>query len=302
MDIKALEAFSAVMQAGSITAAGRLLARSQPVMTRLIQELETEVGYPLFVRNGPRLAPTEQGFLLYDEVERALSSLKQLDAQAAEIARGRSKTLRVAATPALSANLLPQALRTVDAGDIAGNIYLHSYPAERVAHAVLTGNAQLGVTSLPVEHDALRVHWAGQAACVVVLPEADPLSRLDVVPLQALARRRLVTMSNPYRLRRQIDAALAPAAVLETNSSINALTCVGAGLGVCVMEPLTARSIPLAGTVVKPLDTLIPFRFGVISAQSALLSPALERLVRTVRAVAEQLLPDFADIPPDAAV
>ena len=76
-------------------------------------------------------------------------------------------------------------------------------------HAVLTGAAQLGVTSLPLEHRGLTVHWIGQAACVVALPENDPLAAHDVVPVSALAGRRLITMANPYRLRRRLDAALA---------------------------------------------------------------------------------------------
>ena len=89
MELRQLEAFAAVMSTGSVTAAGRLLGRSQPAISRLLQELEAEIGYPLFARSGPRVTPTEQGFLLYDDVERALTSLQQIrgraDAQATAI-------------------------------------------------------------------------------------------------------------------------------------------------------------------------------------------------------------------------
>jgi pimeloyl-ACP methyl ester carboxylesterase len=54
-----LEAFAAVLSTGSFTSAARLLARSQPAITRLVQELEACIGYPLFVRKGPRVSPTE---------------------------------------------------------------------------------------------------------------------------------------------------------------------------------------------------------------------------------------------------
>ena len=39
MEMRHFDAFAAVMSAGSVTAAGALLGRSQPAVTRLIQEL-----------------------------------------------------------------------------------------------------------------------------------------------------------------------------------------------------------------------------------------------------------------------
>ncbi|MGO7465133.1 LysR family transcriptional regulator, partial [Rhizobium ruizarguesonis] len=49
-DIRQLEAFAAVMSAGSVTGAARLLGRSQPAVTRLIQDLEADSGYALLQR------------------------------------------------------------------------------------------------------------------------------------------------------------------------------------------------------------------------------------------------------------
>ena len=48
MEIRQLEAFAAVYSAGSVTAAGRLLDRSQPMVSRQIQDLEHELGFTLF--------------------------------------------------------------------------------------------------------------------------------------------------------------------------------------------------------------------------------------------------------------
>ncbi|MCL7118973.1 LysR family transcriptional regulator, partial [Escherichia coli] len=81
-----------------------------------------------------------------------------------------------------------------------------------------------------------------------------------------LAGRRVITMANPYRLRRRLDAALGHAAgAIETNSSVNALAAVRAGLGVSVLEPITAYGAPMAGVAIRPIDLDIPFFFGVIT-------------------------------------
>jgi len=297
MELRQLEAFAAVMSTGSVTAAGRLLGRSQPAISRLLQELEAEIGYPLFARSGPRVTPTEQGFLLYDDVERALTSLQQIRGRAEEIARGQAQPLLMAATSALAAGLVPDALKRIETRIGAARVQLRSASPEQVVHAVLSGAAQLGATSLPLEHRGLTVHWIGQAPCVAALPEDDPVAQQAVVPVSALAGRRLITMANPFRLRRRLDAALAPngqmPGTLETNSSVNALAAVRAGLGVSVLEPITAYGAPMAGVAIRPIDLDIPFFFGVITPQSQTLTPACQAMADALAQAAADLLPGF---------
>ncbi|MCY1223201.1 MAG: LysR family transcriptional regulator [Achromobacter veterisilvae] len=298
MELRQLEAFAAVMSTGSVTAAGRLLGRSQPAISRLLQELEAEIGYPLFARSGPRVTPTEQGFLLYDDVERALTGLQQIRGRADEIARGQAQPLLMAATSALAAGLVPDALKRIESRLGTARVQLRSASPEQVVHAVLSGSAQLGATSLPLEHRGLTVHWIGQAPCVAALPEDDPVAQQAVVPVSALAGRRLITMANPFRLRRRLDAALAPngqlPGTLETNSSINALAAVRAGLGVSVLEPITAYGAPMAGVAIRPIDLDIPFFFGVITPQSQTLTPACQAMADALAQAAADLLPGFA--------
>src|SRR5690606_37901256 len=114
MELRQLEAFAAVISTGSVTAAGRMLGRSQPAISRLVQELEQEIGYALFSRNGPRITPNEQGFLLYEDVAHALHSLQQIRQRAREIAGGSQRPLNLLATPALAAGLVPAALARLE--------------------------------------------------------------------------------------------------------------------------------------------------------------------------------------------
>ncbi|WP_042885273.1 LysR family transcriptional regulator [Cupriavidus necator] len=300
MEIRQLEAFAAVVTTGSVTAAGRLLGRSQPAITRLIQELEAELGFALFTRSGPRVSPTEQGFLLYDEVEQTLAGMQQIRTRAAALARGEGRPLRIAATPALAAGLLPPALALAFERGLCTpeRVEVQSVSPEQVVHAVLTGAAEIGLNSLPLEHRGVTVHWIGQSACVAAVRNDDPLAAQASIALHDCGARRIVTMQNPYRLRRRVDRALAgagvPAAgVIDTNTSISALTLVRAGLGIAVLEPVTARGLPLADIAVRPIDVDIPFYFGVITPQARPASTAVLGLVQAVADAAAALLPDL---------
>lgn len=299
MEIRQLEAFAAVMSTGSVTAAGRLLGRSQPAITRAIQELETELGFELFARSGPRVSPTTRGFLLYEEVEPVLLGMQQIRASAAVIGRDGSRSLNVVATPSLAAGLLPAAL----AGDPAlpAQIHLHSAAPEKVVHAVLTGAAEVGVTSLPLEHRGVALHWIGEALCVAALRADDPLAGAAAVPLSACASRTLVTMQNPYRVRQRFDQALSAAGVavasrIDTNTSLNALALVRAGLGMALLEPVTAYGFPVPDVAVRPLDIAIPFHFCVITPQGRPPTPAVQTLIAQLAHAATRLLPGFRQL------
>lgn len=297
LDTRQLEAFAAVMSAGSITGAARLTGRSQPAVTRLIQELEAELGYKLLERSGPRISPTAKGVQFHQEAERVLVSLQQIRARATAIGQDAPRPIEIAAITALAAGLVPAAMARLPA-PMPAELHLHSLSAEQVVQAVLSRRAELGLASLPVDHPGLETHWIGEAPCVAALPEGDALAEAPSIPLAALAGRRLLTVANPFRLRRRVEQALAhagirPSGIMATNASLTALLAVRAGLGLAVVEPVTAYGVPVRGVVVRPLDVAIPFLWGVVTPLGQPLAPLVANLINALRDVAAALLPGF---------
>ncbi|PLR25350.1 LysR family transcriptional regulator [Pantoea endophytica] len=299
LDLRQLEAFSAVISAGSITAAAKALNRSQPAVSRLIQELEQSLGYPLFIRNGPRIHPSEEALQLHQYVQKALLSLQQIRLRAQEIAHQQHRPLSIAATPALAAGLLPQALAALN---LQNKVQIISESAVQTAHAVITAEADLGLCSLPLEHHAVELHWIGQSQCVVALPEHDELAAQSQLSLSSLAGRRLIAPWSPQRLRGRYEKALKMVKTplhetIETNSSANILGCVRAGLGVAILEPVTGWGMPLAGVAIRPIEEDIPYYFGVITPQGRQISAAAQALVEALASAAADLLPGFERLP-----
>jgi DNA-binding transcriptional LysR family regulator len=297
-DLKQLDAFGAVMSTGSITGAARLLGRSQPVVTRLIQDLETALGFQLLHRNGPRISPTERGVLFYGEVERLIVGLKHIRERAMAIAEGEPPAFEIAATSALSAGLVPLALASVAPEHLPRKIHLQSMSAEDVVRSVVARSADFGLSSLPVEHPGLELQWIGEAPCVAVVCADHPLAAREQVAMADLSGERIITMANPFRLRRRIDDALrrsglAPASLIDTNVTFTALAAARAGLGVALVEPASAVGMPFEGLVVRPLDVDIPFLFAAISPFAKPFSRALEMLNDALKTVAAETLPGF---------
>ena len=106
-----LEAFRAVMEAGTVTVAAERLYITQPAVSRLIQDLESALALTLFERRRGRLAPTVEAQALYEEVERSFSGLDKIAQAAADIRSLSRGTLRIAAMPALALGFLPRTIK-----------------------------------------------------------------------------------------------------------------------------------------------------------------------------------------------
>lgn len=291
LDIRQIEAFSAVISLESVTGAARMLGRSQPAVTRLIQDLEASVGFELFHRNGPRLIPTEKGLAFSREVERFLVGLRLMRDRAKAIGSEAPQMVAIACTQTFAAGIVPQALGQVDRKILPSHVYIEATLAEHVRQAVLTRTADFGVVSLPLSFSGIDVRFIGEMPCVAAVSSDDPLAGGSVIAVSALAGRRLVMMADPFRMRRLINAGLAkagvvPSEVIEVNTSITALSIARAGLGVAIIEPSTGYGMPMQGVTVRPLDIDIPYYWALIAPAGSFATPLVETIIDKVRAVA----------------
>lgn len=302
MEIRQLEAFAAVYSAGSVTAAGRMLDRSQPMVSRQIQDLENELGFTLFTRTRPQVTLTEQGRQFYDEVRNVLAGLQQLDARTHEIAQGWARPLRIAATDALSSNLIPVVIGQLErsAPVFENRMYIDTMPPEQVVESVADGQADIGIVSLPVDLGRCHLNWSGQAPCVLALPEAHPLTAHETVSVDDLGDNTVITMSNRSRLRHRLSTALLqkdptarPRRYIETTSSINALMLVRAGVGLALMDPLTAVSMKPAGVVYRPIDRYVPYLLGAITHRDRVLPAEGQRVLQATWEYVSAYIPRF---------
>ncbi|GGH44855.1 LysR family transcriptional regulator [Frigidibacter albus] len=301
LDTRQLEAFVAVISIGSMTGAARALGRSQPVVTRLIQELEAELGFPLLHRNGPRISPTQQGVAFYGQAEMILGGLRTIAERARGIAGAAPQPIEIASLPSLAASVVPKVLAGLTADETPARIHLRTAAAEAIVQAVADRTADIGLTSLPLDNPGVEVHWTAEVPCVAVVACSHRLAgRAEITP-EDLVGERLIASHNPYRLRLAINQALGsfdvtPMALIDSNSSPVSMALAREGLGVAVVEPLTTIGLPVAGVAVIPLSFHIPFRFGVITAAGRPLPPLVERLISDFKEQLAVLVPGYRQL------
>nr|WP_302469216.1 LysR family transcriptional regulator [Vibrio antiquarius] len=100
-----MEVFYAIMQAGTVSGAARLLHVSQPNVTRVLAHTEQQLSFALFERVKGRLVPTQEAKALLPEAEKVYQQLGQFRSLTNKVKQG-TQHLRVGAPPVLAAHLL----------------------------------------------------------------------------------------------------------------------------------------------------------------------------------------------------
>ncbi|MDE1173708.1 MAG: LysR substrate-binding domain-containing protein [Parvibaculaceae bacterium] len=102
--------FLAAMREGSLSAAARALALTQPTVGRHIDELEASLSVTLFIRSQAGLTPTGAALELMPHVEAMASAAEALVRTASGEAAGERGTVRLTASEMVGAEILPPML------------------------------------------------------------------------------------------------------------------------------------------------------------------------------------------------
>ena len=107
--------FLRVAETGSFSAAARLLAMSQPALSRTIRLLEEQIGVRLFDRDTRNVALTAVGRELRPVAERLTGDHAHAFGAFAQLVAGQRGRITVAALPSLAASVLAPAIATLRA-------------------------------------------------------------------------------------------------------------------------------------------------------------------------------------------
>src|SRR5438270_8311982 len=113
VNIQQLRYLCAIVDHGlNVSDAAEALFTSQPGVSKQIRQLEDELGVPVFIRQGKRLASlTDAGAAVVETARRALKEIENLKRLGAEYRRDDAGTLSIATTHTQARYVLPPILR-----------------------------------------------------------------------------------------------------------------------------------------------------------------------------------------------
>jgi DNA-binding transcriptional LysR family regulator len=106
LDLNDIAVFARVVEAGSFTAAARLLGMPKTTVSRRIAALEREVGVRLLQRTTRSLNMTDAGRLYYEQSSQALRTIEDANLRLAEARAEPSGTIRISAPAGFGGHFL----------------------------------------------------------------------------------------------------------------------------------------------------------------------------------------------------
>lgn len=288
MNQRQIEAFRSIILRGSMTAAAQELRTSQPSISRLIAELEREIGLKLFERNAGRLRPTPEGLSFYREVERSFIGLDNLTHAARDIRTFGTGRLRIAAMPVMALGFVPRCIRRFKQQFPNAIISLQMGHDGTVTRWMSSSYCDIGFVAnlidIPmVEHRSL---YAIPGVCAV--PPGHRLAKREIIRPKDLDGETFISLSLEDGARARVDRVFENAGVrrqlmLETPFSAAICALVEQGLGVGIVNPIAADDYRRSGIAFVPFRPEVMFHGHAMFSTHQLENPLIDGFLGVVR-------------------
>ena len=289
-----LAMFRAIMLHGNLSRAAEVTASSQPTLSRELARLEYLLGFALFDRVRGRLRPTARALALMQEVERSFVGLEQIAARAQELRTLSTGRLRLACLPALAHALVPRALVTFSQALPQAAVSVVPLESPWLEQALSEQRFDVGLSETTEAPTGVSLRTLLLVNEVAVLPAGHPLTRKAVLVPQDFEGERFISLAAGDRYRQAIDQMFAQASVtrntsLETASAVAVCAMVRLGLGVAIVNPLTALELSGPDLLVRPLSVGIAFEVSLLLPELAAPHPLRDALIEALGGAASRI-------------
>ncbi|WP_201527135.1 LysR family transcriptional regulator [Psychrobacter frigidicola] len=283
MELKQLNAFIAIADLQSFSAAAKTTGLSQPSLSRQLKQLETEMGVILVDRYHRPLQLTEAGQFFYDKVSTVLMELNTITSMTQRLSAP-SATLNIGFVPSVLYGLLPEVIATLKRNnsnhspDIEVN--LKDISSYQQIEALKTGEIDVGFGRFAHQDAWIQQVLLRHERYVVALPKSHPLADISEQRLIDLVNNRLI-------LYHQTHLPVSTAYIPPSHMSTSHTKATGNGYLDSKQEPVTEPLLHLfAQHNITPLMTTkvsdLQVALGLVAAGEGItLVPASLQTVRT---------------------
>ncbi len=277
MDVRALRYFVEVVRQQSFTRAAEQLYVTQPTISKMLRQLENEVGCSLLIREGRKLHLTDTGQVVYQRGLTILQEFSQLQTEIDDIHQLKTGELRLGIPPMVGMQIADSisAFRQRYPGV---GLKIAEFGGLTMQQAVLSGRLDIALTALPVA-DAQPLHslsLMSHPLCVLV-PRTESWLQHTQLSIADLAGQPILIYNEEFSLNRQLmqafhDNDFTPQIAVRSGQWDFLAAMVQAGMGVAILPEPVCQRLDKRHLLWLPLRSDVVWELGLIWREGNYLS------------------------------
>jgi len=247
MDLRSLRYFAETVRLNSFTQAAESLHVTQSTISKMVKQLEEEVGAQLLIREGRRLTLTDTGQVVYARGVEMLATMRQLAVEVRDTQTVDRGQLTVGIPPMINLLFTP-VLKAFRQRHPNITLTLQEDAGQAIERQVAQGELEIGMTVLPADPElGLQSSPIASYPVWALAAQGTFQKNRSTIKLKALANTPLVLLKDDFAMTRTLRAAFAtagfePQIAAQSGQWDWLVAMASAGMGVALLpEPFIHR-------------------------------------------------------------
>ncbi|GGM35700.1 putative HTH-type transcriptional regulator YwbI [Paraliobacillus quinghaiensis] len=288
MELRQLNYFFEVAKQKSISKAATTLHLSQPALSKMLKNLEQELGMTLLIRTNKTSELTDAGMVVFEYAKKINNELANMSTILNDLTELKRGEIHFGLPPIIGSLFFPNILAAFHKTYPNITIKITEYGGAKIVKSVQEGELDLAVTVLPVNEELFDSYPIVNETMKVIVHHDHALANRDVVDLSELKDEEFIFYHEDFSLhdliwKKFLQAGYEPNIVFKSSQWDLMSEMVVANLGITILPKSICQRVKSDSIRVLDLTPEIPWNLAVIKKREKYLSFAGRTFIEFIR-------------------
>lgn len=279
MDIKHLLYFIEVANVNSFSRAADNLFITQPTISKMIKNLEDELGVALFDRSKKQLALTDAGRIILEQAKLIDLAFHNLEAELDNLLGLKKGHIRIGLPPIFDAYLFLKIVSSFHEKYPGITFQLVEEGSKKIEDSVENNLLDVGVIVLPTKNELFEYFAFMEEDLKLIVHSSHPLAEREEVNLAELRDEAFILYNKDFVLNDRIihsckSAGFTPTIIAESSQRSFIEDMVAWKLGIAIIPESICKNLNKHVKSVRVVNPTISWQLGIIWSKNQYLSYA----------------------------
>lgn len=290
MEISTYKIFNAVATTQSFSRAARMLYLSPSAISHAISKLETDLGYPLFIRKKNNVSLTTYGNEILPDIQNLLYLHSKIENEMTMLQNLQNGIVHLGAFNSICCSWIPSVLKELRTMNSNIQLIVHEGEYDDCEQNLLMGKLDISFIRLSqniTNEDMLEYDSLYLDKMVCIAPIEMSFKQKGIITIDELRNSKLVISTGGYKYdvepffkQYQINATVTH--TLYSDSAILAL--VASGIGISILPEMVINAIP-ANIQILEIENNPYRKIGIATQKSSFITPATKVVKDVIKKV-----------------